>query len=441
MFYTPQHDGQTSIQIHYPCFYTTQHGKTDFYPNSLSLLLYNTTWPTNFYPNSLSLLDTTQHGRQTSIQIHYPCFTQHNMTDKLLSKFIIPAFIQHNMADKLLSKFIISAFIQHNMTDKLLSKFIIPALHNTTWPTNFYPNSLSLFYTTPHGRQTSIQIHYPCFTQHNMADTLLSKFIIPALHNTTWQTNFYPNSLSLVYTTPHGRQTSIQIHYPCFTQHNMADRLLSKFIIPALHNTTWPTNFYPNSLSLVYTTQHGRQTSIQIHYPCFYTTQHGRQTSIQIHYPCFYTTQHDRQTSIQIHYPCFYTTQHDRQASIQIHYPWFIQHNMADKLLSKFIIPGLYNTTWQTNFYPNSLSLFYKTQHGKQTSIQIHYLCFTQHNMTDKLLSKFIIPGLHNTTWQTNFYPNSLSLFYTTQHGRQTSIQIHYPWFTQHNMTDSYPNS
>ena len=149
MFYTPQHDGQTSIQIHYPCFYTTQHGKTDFYPNSLSLLLYNTKWPTNFYPNSLSLLDTTQHGRQTSIQIHYPCFTQ------------------------------------HNMTDKLLSKFIIPALHNTTWPTNFYPNSLSLFYTTPHGRQTSIQIHYPCFTQHNMADRLLSKFIIPVLHNTT----------------------------------------------------------------------------------------------------------------------------------------------------------------------------------------------------------------------------------------------------------------
>ena len=158
------------------------------------------------------------------------------------------------------------------MADKLLSKFIIPVLQNTTWQTDFYPNSLSLFYTTQHDRQTSIQIHYPWFTQHNMTDKLLSKFIIPVLHNTTWQTDFYPNSLSLVYTTQH-------------------DRLLSKFIIPGLHNTTWQTNFYPNSLSLVYTTQHVRQTSIQIHYP------------------------------------------------------WFIQHNMTDKRLSKFIIPALNNTT------------------------------------------------------------------------------------------------
>jgi len=142
----------------------------------------------------------------------------------------------------------------------------------------------------------------------------------------------------------------------------MTDKLLSKFIIPVLYNTTWQTYFYPNSLSLLYTTQHGRQTSIQIHYPCFYTTQH------------------------------------DGQTSIQIHYPWFIQHNMADKLLSKFIIPALHNPTWQTDFYPNSLSLFYTTQHDRQTSIQIHYPCFTQHNMADRLLSKFIIPVLHNTT-------------------------------------------
>ena len=146
------------------------------------------------------------------------------------------------------------------MTDKLLSKIIIPVLHNTTWQTNFYQNSLSLFYTTQHGRHTSIQIHYPWFIQHNMTDKLLSKFIIPVLNNTTWQTNFYPNSLSLFYTTQYDRQTSIQIHYPCFTQHNM-------------------TNSYPNSLFLFYTTQHSRQTYIQMHYPWF--IQHNMADKLQ----------------------------------------------------------------------------------------------------------------------------------------------------------------